>query len=397
MKTKLFFVLAMLYFNFTLAFVAGGITYNITSSTTVEVAPSSPKYVGAIVIPISVTDLGITYSVTKIADLAFNGCNGVISITIPNSVTTFGVSSFSYCTGLTSIALPNSLTEIGVQAFSSCTGLTMITIPNSVTTIGGSAFTGCKNITSISIPNSVTTIGGQAFYGCAGLTSISIPNLVTTIGNALFQNCTGLTSVTIPNSVNAIGDQAFYGCKALTSITIPAVVNSIGIYSFFGCTGLTSIKIPNMVTSIGYGAFLNCTSLTSVTCDIVTPLVISPTVFQGVNQPNCTLYVPIGSVPSYHAAAVWQNFAPILANTLGNEEIRPIDKISIFPNPATDKIFIKNIQDITSVKIYNSEGRLVKNLKTNSNTIDVSNLKSGTYYLEVVAEKRNYRSNFIKN
>ena len=55
---------------------------------------------------------------------------------------------------------------IGNWAFEFCNSLTSINIPNSVTTIGKCAFNGCKSLISINIPNSVTTIGEYVFNGC---------------------------------------------------------------------------------------------------------------------------------------------------------------------------------------------------------------------------------------
>lgn len=72
------------------------------------------------------------------------------------------------------------------------------------------------------------------------------------------------------------------------------------------------------------------------------------------------------------------------------------EKISIFPNPVKDKIFINNIPNITEVKIYSSEGRLLKSTKTNSNKVEVSSLMKGTYYLEIVTSTKNYKIKFIK-
>ena len=72
------------------------------------------------------------------------------------------------------------------------------------------------------------------------------------------------------------------------------------------------------------------------------------------------------------------------------------EKISIFPNPVKDKIFINNIPNITEVKIYSSEGRLLKSTKSNSNKVEVSSLMKGTYYLEIVTATKNYKIKFIK-
>ncbi len=54
--------------------------------------------------------LGIAWS-------AFEGCTGLISITIPDSVTSIGYGAFFRCTGLTSITIPDSVTYIGQKAF----------------------------------------------------------------------------------------------------------------------------------------------------------------------------------------------------------------------------------------------------------------------------------------
>ena len=280
-------------------FEVNGIYYNKLSDKTNEVEVTyrgsncfeySNEYTGSVTIPSSVTYNGTTYSVTSIGDGAFNSCESLTSVTIPNSVTTIGDHAFRYCYGLTLVTIPNSVTSIGGEAFSYCSGLTSITIPNSVTSIGDFAFHECSSLTSITIPNSVTYIGRYAFYNCSSLTSITIPNSVTSIGYYAFRSCSGLTSIIvedanstydsrencnaiietatntliagcqntiIPNSVTSIGEGAFYDCTGLTSITIPNSVTSIGYSAFRSCSGLTSITIPDSVTSIGWDAFAN--------------------------------------------------------------------------------------------------------------------------------------------
>ena len=287
---------------------ADGITiyYNyINNNTELEVTYKGSynnsyldEYTGDIVIPVSVTYNGKTYSVTSIGQSAFYGCSGLISIDFPNSVTSIGNYAFNECSGLTSATIPNSVTSIGQAAFADCSGIASVTIGNSVMSIGGYAFSGCKKITSVTIPNSVENIGYYAFSRCSGLTSITIPNSVTSIGDAAFSSCPGLTSIkvqegntkynsrnncnaivetssntlvtgckntVIPNSVMSIGDCAFYSCSGLTSVDIPNSVTIIGSSAFSGCSSLTSITIPNSVTGIGDFAFARCSSLTSIT------------------------------------------------------------------------------------------------------------------------------------
>ena len=273
-----------------------GVYYNLnTTDKTASVIKGS--YSGDIVIPETITNNDITYSVTSIGEYAFMDCIGLTSITIPNSVADIGRVAFFGCTGLTSVSIPNSVTSIGDSAFEGCSGLTSVTIPNSVTSIGRSTFSLCFGLTSVIIPSSITSIGKNAFFRCSSLTSVIIPNSVLSIGEGAFFLCTGLTSVTIGNSVSTIGDSAFDSCKELTSIVIPSSVTSIGRGVFADCEKLVHIVvasdymtydsrgdcnaiiassqnelisacnntiIPNSVTSIGESAFTYCTKLTSI-------------------------------------------------------------------------------------------------------------------------------------
>lgn len=67
------------------------------------------KYHGEIVIPEAVVYEGEKYIVTEIWS-AFDGCDGLTSITIPESVKEIGSRTFYKCIRLTSITIPESVT-----------------------------------------------------------------------------------------------------------------------------------------------------------------------------------------------------------------------------------------------------------------------------------------------
>ena len=156
-----------------------GIYYNLDADVqNATVVSGDRKYTGSVLVPPTITVENSEYSVTSIGDLAFQLCEDLTSVTIPNSVKT-----------------------IGNSAFSGCENLSTITIPNSVTSIGQLAFYDCKSITSITLPNSVSSIGAYAFCLCENLAFISLPNSITSIEEATFEECLQLAAVTIPNSV----------------------------------------------------------------------------------------------------------------------------------------------------------------------------------------------------
>ena len=160
---------------------------------------SYTKPTGNLTIPDSVTYNGTTYAVISIGNLAFSGCSGLTSVTIPNSVSEICSYSFWACRGLTSINIPNGVPSIGEHAFENCNSLTSITIPSSVTSIGNYAFSGCTGLDTLIVGNGLTTIGSYAFSNDSiNVLSYDSPIIIAHISKVK------LTSVTIGNSITSI-------------------------------------------------------------------------------------------------------------------------------------------------------------------------------------------------
>lgn len=215
----------------------------------------------------SIKKVVINNGVTSIGSYAFNFCENLTNVTIPDSVKTIGEDAF-YRTGLVSVTIPNGVTSIEVSAFSYCESLTSVTIPDSVTSISNNAFYSCTNLTQISLPDSITSIGGAAFSDTGYYNdSSNWEDGVLYIDNHLIWANNDITgSYTIKDGTKCIAAQAFWCCENLEGVTIPDSVTSIGYSAFDYCESITSITIPASVTSIG-SAFGNCKSLSSFTVD----------------------------------------------------------------------------------------------------------------------------------
>ncbi len=253
-----------------------------------------------------------------IANLAFSGCAGIESLTIPRKVTAIGNNSLRSCNFLAvycevaakpekwddewnkcdndysypviwncknndkdingysyavidnlRYALKDSTATVVRQPAYIQTATIPATVSNggttyNVTAIGNNAFYGCALLTSLTIADSVKSIGNYAFFHCA-FTGITLPNELTNIGDCAFQYCENLTNITIPSTVKTIGKGAFGFCNKLESVTIPSGVENIGEITFYACTSLTEITIPESVTGIGAYAFSGCSALTTIT------------------------------------------------------------------------------------------------------------------------------------
>ncbi|WP_134355187.1 leucine-rich repeat domain-containing protein [Flavobacterium psychrophilum] len=244
---KLLFVILIPFLGIAQTFTANRIKYTVTSSTapfTVKVARNA-NFTGAAEIPEIVTYNSKNYIVTAIGEDAFEHCNTLTSVTIPNSVTDIENGAFFSCSGLTSITIPNSVTAIENFAFFGCFGLTSVTIPNSVTAIENFAFFGCFGLTSVTIPNSVTAIEERAFADCSSLRTVNChitsPLVINAnvFGNVTQSNC----ALNVPT-----GTQAVYQAAAVWRNFSPISGSLLSNHSF---AIESALKIyPNPVSEI---------------------------------------------------------------------------------------------------------------------------------------------------
>ena len=219
-----------------------------------------------------ILDLSGTTGLTKIPEWAFEWCNSLLEISLPDSVTEIGESAFRGC-GLRKVANLGNISTIPFGCFWGCGNLESIIIPESVTSIEECVFVGCSKLTDINFEGNNFIVEDGAIYSKdktilvafpTAKGNITIPDSISKIIGGAFGG-TLIENITLPSTIKIIERDIFRDCHNLKTVEILGEIPTIPLQAFDTCENLESITIPASVTEIGGGAFYNCTSLTSVT------------------------------------------------------------------------------------------------------------------------------------
>ena len=100
--------------------------------------------------------------------------------------------------------IAEGVTEIHDSAFEGCLGLVLVSLPNSLTNIGARAFAETA-LTEVFIPAHVSSIGSGAFAGYAWMTRLYFKGNAPTIGESVFSGANQLTAYYL-NGADGWGD-----------------------------------------------------------------------------------------------------------------------------------------------------------------------------------------------
>ena len=249
-----------------------------------------------------------TGNILALPRYAFNGCENMTEIVLPNNGTTIQEGLFANVKNDNSktnykttgghgadvgyLDLSNtSYTSIGKAAFKNNTSIVHFIAPNVASfTIGDSAFASCTKLVDIDLSNvtGTITINASAFSGCTSLNSITWPASATVKieSSSIFSGCTSLTSVTLPVGLSSkIGSSVFSGCNNLASVTCAGdlAVTRIESSAFASCSKLNTFDFDHMpnLTTIAGSAFNGAGKLVNVGATDVTTLPSSVTNIDG--------------------------------------------------------------------------------------------------------------------
>lgn len=107
----------------------------------------------------------------------------------------------------------------------------------------------------------VVSIGEKAFNDNYYCINVQIPDGVTEIKDNAFKNCVSLEKITIPESCKTLGKSVFEECKLLTDVNIPDGVTEIPEKAFYNCISLKKLDLPQTVERIKAQGLKNCSNL----------------------------------------------------------------------------------------------------------------------------------------
>ncbi len=259
--------------------------------------------------------------VQLIAGGAFEGCNNIVNITMPNSIKLIDDKVFYNSTGLESITLPDSLEYIGKSAFEGCTNLDSISFPIKLYTIDDYAFKNCSSFTTLHLHHNIEYLGNDVFHYCNNLRTIyyncknaknireprfglsavpfrNCPNLTTVIfgdsvrkvPNYAFSRVYSLKNVVFSNSIDTIGNSSFEE-TAIENLVLSNSIKYIDRWGFYDCNHLKNITLGSSLNYINEYAFFESDSIETVTCKSMNPPNSSPII---IFPTRPMVYVPCG-------------------------------------------------------------------------------------------------------
>lgn len=190
------------------------------------------------------------------------------SFRIPDGIREIGSETFTSA-GFTELIIPEGVEVISSNAFDGCDQLEKVTLPQSLITLDYCSFQGCMSLKSFDIPAGLTRIIGNPVQACYSLGEITVdegnpnyavwndalvdlenaafmaypsgrsresytvPERIVTIGTGAFSYAPELKEVILPEGVKTLSYNAFSNFEHDLTVTLPASVEEINDFAFF--------------------------------------------------------------------------------------------------------------------------------------------------------------------
>lgn len=105
---------------------------------------------------------------------------------------------------------------------------------------------------------------------------------------------------------------------------------------------------------------------------------------QGTLQNTFTVSLLPNQIIAYNSAS----------SSLSTAENKKASKLSLYPNPASDKFFVQGL-NTGNIEVYDAAGRMIINTQYTQNGIDISMLSKGTYVVKITDKNNNFTEKLI--
>jgi len=220
------------------------------------------------------------------------------------------------------IPTDGSVTVIGESAFQGCDWMTELTVPEGIERISSYAFAGCDSLMNVYLPDSLITLGYGVFYHSSALETVRIGKNLETIGSVVFDGCSKLNNLSFPKTLKRMGEMVFMECKSLTSVsfegtgaewnaieklelwntgagftTVKCSDGVLELYEYDGSRGLQYVQYGAYAQLAGIGTCTDKDIVIASTYNGVPVVIIEPGVFKNnknirsVSIPNKVHYI----------------------------------------------------------------------------------------------------------
>lgn len=297
---------------------------------------------------------------------------------------------------------------------------------------------GCNALTSLDNLNSLETVGSQlAIHGCTALTDLDgLNNLVSTVGLSLYGN-TSLSDLSALSSLTDLGSGGLIvrGCTSLSSLS---GLDNIDHSTFSGIVIMDNNQLSECAVSSVCGHVLDngsstisgntggCGSASAVEAACLTALPVEMLQFdvfafekhnsiiwataseannkgfyvqrskdgvhwedlsfvEGQGNSNQTNHYSFDDLNSAKGMSYYRLLQLDIDGTQEYSEVRGIHRegmpITIYPNPASDYLYLDGDTERDWIRIYNAQGVLVQQGEM-LQRVDIRSLKGGFYFIE---------------
>ena len=210
------------------------------------------------IIPVYDED-GVLTNPIEMGTFAFQSCEKITSLDLPETLYSVGKNAFQNCKKLTTIGYVPNLTIVSADAFENCYVLTGLDFKSTkLTSIGARAFRYAGLQSEIEFPSTLETIGDEAFYKLKLTKSFILTSSITSIGSKAFRENTTMEYFDFNGyAPEHLADHFLWKNSNLRAVSLPAGLKTFGTRPFEGCTNLEVMYLPDSVTAFPYAQGLS--------------------------------------------------------------------------------------------------------------------------------------------